>query len=188
MKLRPDWLGRYLTEPQRRRRSQQERRSTRELTASLATPAPVRSGKTHATVCARVLARARNPVTREKRLTLTHTQRGVRRRTVEPQTLLGRLQRVVLPVKRDRSPDNPKIPATTLPACLIASGLALAQCTKVYPGAAGLARLHYGGCSKVRVRLQQPNLSAPKCTEGRRVTGHRGSERVLNVSKSTVGT
>ena len=66
---------------------------------------------------------------------------------------LGRLLRVVLPVKRDRSPDNPKLPATTLPACLIASGLALAQCTKVNPGAAGLARLHYGGYSKVRGRL-----------------------------------
>ena len=38
---------------------------------------------------------------------------------------LGRLLRVVLPVKRDRSPDNPKVPATTLPACLKASGLAL---------------------------------------------------------------
>ena len=35
--------------------------------------------------------------------------------------------------------------------------------TKVYPGAAGLARLHYGGCSKVRVRLRQPHQSAPKC-------------------------
>ena len=75
---------------------------------------------------------------------------------------LGRLQRVVLPVKKDCSSDNPKVPATTLPACLIASGLALAQCTKVYPGAAGLAGLHYGGCSKVRVRLKQPHLSAPK--------------------------
>ena len=79
-------------------------------------------------------------------------------------THLGRLRRVVLPVKRDCSPDNPKVPATTLPACLIASGLALAQCTKVYPGAAGLARLHYGGCSMVRGRLQQPHQSAPKCT------------------------
>ena len=58
----------------------------------------------------------------------------------------------------------PNPPATTLPACLIASGLALAQCTKVDPGAAGLARLHYGGCSTVRGRLRQPHLSAPKCT------------------------
>ena len=46
--------------------------------------------------------------------------------------------------------------------CLIASGLALAQCTKVYPGAAGLARLHYGGYSMVRGRLRQPHQSAPK--------------------------
>ncbi len=31
------------------------------------------------------------------------------------------------------------------------------------PGAAGLARLHYGGCSTVRGRLKQPHLSATKC-------------------------
>ena len=55
----------------------------------------------------------------------------------------------------------PTLPATTLPACLIASMLALAQCTKVYPGAAGLARLHYGGRSMVRVRLRRPHQSAP---------------------------
>ena len=48
--------------------------------------------------------------------------------------------------------ENPKS-ATTLPARLIASGLALSHCAKVYPGAAGLARLHYGGYSKVRGRL-----------------------------------
>ena len=48
---------------------------------------------------------------REKRLTLTQTHQGVGRRTGgEPQTHLGRLQRVVLPVKRDRSADNPNSP------------------------------------------------------------------------------
>ena len=57
----------------------------------------------------------------------------------------------------------PTLPATTLPACLIASGLALAQNAQRFThGAAGLARLHYGGCSKVRVRLRLPHLSAPK--------------------------
>ena len=75
---------------------------------------------------------------------------------------LGRLLRVVLPVRRDCSADNPNTPCDSSSCVLIASGLALAQCTKVYPGAAGLARLHYGGCSKVRVRLKQPHLSAPK--------------------------
>ena len=38
------------------------------------------------------------------------------------------------------------------------------SCAKVYPGAAGLARLHSGGCSMVRGRLQRPHQSAPKCT------------------------
>ena len=37
----------------------------------------------------------------------THAPRGGKADGGEPQTLLGRLQRVVLPVKRDRSPDNP---------------------------------------------------------------------------------
>ena len=39
------------------------------------------------------------------------------------------------------------------------------SCAKVYPGAAGLAQLHYGGYSKVRgrLRLQRPHQSAPKC-------------------------
>ena len=40
--------------------------------------------------------------------TPTHGVEGGRWR----QSLLGRLQRVVLPVKRDRSPDNPKVPCT----------------------------------------------------------------------------
>ena len=48
---------------------------------------------------------------REERLTLTPTHQGVGRRTGgEPQTHLGRLQRVVLPVKRDCSADNPNSP------------------------------------------------------------------------------
>ena len=34
---------------------------------------------------------------------------GCERACAPPSTLLGRLQRVVLPVKRDRSPDNPKV-------------------------------------------------------------------------------
>ena len=42
---------------------------------------------------------------------------------------LGRLQRVVLPVKRDRSPDNPNTPGD-YSSCV--------PCTKVYPGAAGM--------------------------------------------------
>ena len=96
---------------------------------------------------------AREERERQKVNADTHAPRGGKADGGEPQTLLGRLQRVVLPVKRDCSSDNPKVPATTLPACLIALGLALAQCTKVYPGAAGLARLHYGGYSKVRGRL-----------------------------------
>ena len=85
---------------------------------------------------AAVAARARE---REKVNADAHAPRDRKTDGGEPQTLLGRLQRVVLPVKRDRSPDNPKLPATTLPACLIAPGLALAQYTKVYPVAAGLA-------------------------------------------------
>ena len=36
------------------------------------------------------------------------------------------------------------------------------SCAKVYPGAAGLARLHSGGYSMVRGRLRQPHQSAPK--------------------------
>ena len=56
----------------------------------------------------------------------THAPRGGKADGGEPQTLLGRLQRVVLPVKRDRSPDNPKVPATTRPARQKSStGLAL---------------------------------------------------------------
>ena len=58
------------------------------------------------------------------------------------ENLLGRLQRVVLPVKRDRSPDNPK-PSGDYSSCV--------PSTKVCPGAAGLARLHYGGYSTVTV-------------------------------------
>ena len=87
---------------------------------------------------------------------------------------LGRLLRVVLPVKKGTVARTiPTLPATTPPACLIASGLALAQCTKVDPGAAGLARLHYGGYSTVRGRLKQPHLSAPKC-----VTPNRSNKLV----------
>ena len=37
----------------------------------------------------------------------THAPQGGKADGGEPQTLLGRLQRVVLPVKRDRSPGNP---------------------------------------------------------------------------------
>ena len=44
---------------------------------------------------------------REKVNADTHAPRGGKADGGEPQTLLGRLQRVVLPVKRDRSPDNP---------------------------------------------------------------------------------
>ena len=43
---------------------------------------------------------------------------GCERACAPPSTLLRRLLRVVLPVKRDGSPDNPKVLATTLPACL----------------------------------------------------------------------
>ena len=44
---------------------------------------------------------------REKVNADTHAPRGGKADGGEPQTLLGRLQRVVLPVKRDRSPDKP---------------------------------------------------------------------------------
>ena len=47
---------------------------------------------------------------REKVNADTHAPRGGKADGGEPQTLLGRLQRVVLPVKRDRSSDNPNSP------------------------------------------------------------------------------
>ena len=55
----------------------------------------------------RVAARARE---REKVNADTHAPRGEQADGGEPQTILGRLRRVVLPVKRDCSADNPNTP------------------------------------------------------------------------------
>ena len=56
---------------------------------------------------AAVAARERE---REKVNADTHAPRGGKADGGEPQTLLGRLRRVVLPVKRDSSADNPNTP------------------------------------------------------------------------------
>ena len=47
---------------------------------------------------------------REKVNADTHAPRGGKADGGEPQTILGRLRRVVLPVKRDSSADNPNTP------------------------------------------------------------------------------
>ena len=83
----------------------------------------------------------------------THAPRVGKADGGEPQTLLGRLQRVVLPVKRDRSPDNPKLPATTLPACLAQR---FTQSQRGLP------------CMRVRGVIKGEGASAttaPKCTK-----------------------
>ena len=96
----------------------------------------------------------------------THAPQGGKADGGEPQTLLGRLRRVVLPVKRDCSVDNPNSPGDyTLPARMKSStGLALHFMRK------GLPRRSWACPVALRGVLKGEGASAttaPKCTQVR---------------------
>jgi hypothetical protein len=81
----------------------------------------------------------------------------LRRRMDRLLVQLGALRAILLPWRVRRA----AVGEACVTPCI--QGLPCTSCAKVYPGAAGLARLHNGGYSLVRGRLQQPHQSAPKC-------------------------